>query len=189
MASVGIEDEDGTVFEGDFDWLSGWEALVEQVAARLRIVVWDPFADGLPGWFDGLEGFDVEGRVRRWREVDDALPHSVEAEEELDFSGADDGADALHGGLTTGALERVGAPDAEDEVAPERTDGACGDFGWWRDDRRLGCAWFFDVGFLRWRAARHPAAFVCRIKYLSLSPHLVLNRGATSTMAPCRRIG
>ena len=32
----------------------------------------------------------------------------------------DDGADALHGGLTTGALERVGAPDAEDEVAPER---------------------------------------------------------------------
>ena len=138
---------------------------------------------------DGLEGFDVEGRVRRWREVDDALPQSVEAEEEWDFSGADDGADALHGGLTTGALERVGAPDAEDEVAPERTDGACGDFGWWRDDRRLGCAWFFDVGFLRWRAARHPAAFVCRIKYLSLSPHLVLNRGATSTMAPCRRIG
>ena len=109
---------------------------------------------------DGLEGFDVEGRVRRWREVDDAPPQSLEAEEEWDFSGADDGADALHGGLPTGALERVGAPDAEDEVAPERTDGACGDFGWWRDNRRLGCAWFFDVGFLRWRAARHPAAFV-----------------------------
>ena len=73
-ASVGVEDEDGTVFEGDFDWLSGCEALVEQVETRLRIVVWDPFADGLPGWFDGLEGFDVEGRVRRWREVDDAPP-------------------------------------------------------------------------------------------------------------------
>ena len=69
---------------------------------------------------DGLEGFDVEGRVRRWREDDDALPQSVEAEEEWDFSGADDGADALHGGLATEALERVGVPDAEDEVAPER---------------------------------------------------------------------
>ena len=40
-------------------------------------------------------------------------PQSLEAEEEWDFSGADDGADALHGGLPTGALERVGAPDAE----------------------------------------------------------------------------
>ena len=65
---------------------------------------------------DGLEGFDVEGRVRRWREGDDAIPESVEAEEEWDFSGADDGADALHGGLPTGALERVGAPDAEKET-------------------------------------------------------------------------
>ena len=89
---------------------------------------------------DGLEGFDFEGRVRRWREVDDALPRSVEGEEEWDFSGADDGAAALHGGLTKGALERVGAPDADDEVAPGWTHGAFGDFGWWRDDRRLGCA-------------------------------------------------
>ena len=87
-ASVGVEDEDGTVFEGDFDWLSGCEALVEQVETRLRIVVWDRFADGLPGGGDGLEGVDVEGRVRRWREVDDALPESVKAEEEWDFSGA-----------------------------------------------------------------------------------------------------
>ena len=39
VASVGVEDEDGTVFEGDFDWLSGCEALVEQVETRLRIVV------------------------------------------------------------------------------------------------------------------------------------------------------
>ena len=68
-ASVGVEDEDGTVFEGDFDWLSGCEALVEQVETRLRIVVWDRFADGLPRGFDGLEGFDVEGRVRRWRSM------------------------------------------------------------------------------------------------------------------------
>ena len=71
-ASVGVEDEDGTVFEGDFDWLSGCEALVEQVETRLRIVVWDPFADGLLGG-DGLEGFDVEGRVGWWREAVKAL--------------------------------------------------------------------------------------------------------------------
>ena len=72
MVSVGFEDEDGTVFEGDFDWLSGCEALVEQVETRLRIVVWDPFADGLLGG-DGLEGFDVEGRVGWWREAVKAL--------------------------------------------------------------------------------------------------------------------
>ena len=62
---------------------------------------------------DGLEGFDVEGRVRRWRKVDDALPQSVEAEEEWDFAGADDGAGALHGGLAAGALERVDAAYAQ----------------------------------------------------------------------------
>jgi len=33
VASVGIEDEDGAVSEGDFDRLAGVGALVEQVAA------------------------------------------------------------------------------------------------------------------------------------------------------------
>ncbi|MCX6976274.1 MAG: hypothetical protein NTZ94_18705 [Verrucomicrobia bacterium] len=73
VVSVGFEDEDGTVLEGDFDWLSGCGVLVEQVEARLSIVVGDPFADGLSGWFDGLEGFDVEGRVGWWREAVKAL--------------------------------------------------------------------------------------------------------------------
>ena len=100
---VGIEDENGTVFAGDLVRLAGFGALIEQVESCLRIVVWDPFADGLPGRLDGLEGFDVEG-IGWWREVDDALPQAVEAEEELDFAGADDGADALHGGLAAGAL-------------------------------------------------------------------------------------
>jgi len=81
--------------------------------------------------------------------VDDGLPKSVEAEEELHFAGADDGAGALHGGLAAGALERVGAPDAEDEVAPERAHGAGGGFGWWRDDRRFLYGLFFVGGFLR----------------------------------------
>jgi len=56
MASVRIEDEDGTVFAADLDRLAGAGALVEQVELLLRIVVWDPFADGLPRWLDGLEG-------------------------------------------------------------------------------------------------------------------------------------
>ena len=38
MASVGIEDEDGTVFARDFDWLAGLGALVEQLDAWLVIV-------------------------------------------------------------------------------------------------------------------------------------------------------
>ena len=71
VASVGIEDEDGTVFAADLDRLAGVGALVEQVAAWLRIVVGNPFPDGLPRRLDGLEGLDVEGRGRWWRDVDD----------------------------------------------------------------------------------------------------------------------
>ena len=56
VASVGIEDEDGTVFAADLDRLARVGALVEQVAAWLRIIVGNPFADGLPRRFDGLEG-------------------------------------------------------------------------------------------------------------------------------------
>jgi hypothetical protein len=40
----------------------------------------NPFLDGLPGWLDGLHGFDIEGR-RRWSgKMDDAFPKAVEAE-------------------------------------------------------------------------------------------------------------
>ena len=163
VASVGIEDEDGAVCAEDLDGLAEGGALVEQVEALLRIVVGNPFADGLPRRFDGLEGLDVERRVGWWRDVDDSFPKSVEAEEELDFAGADDGAGALHGGLAAGALERVGAPDAEDEVAPERTHGTGGDFGRRGDDGWLGCGRFFVGGFLQRRAAGHAAAFV-RVK-------------------------
>ena len=78
-ASVGIEDEDGTVSAGDFDWLPGCRALVEEVEIRHRIIViWNPFADGLPGRFDRLEGLDVEGRVGWWRDVDGAFPKTGE---------------------------------------------------------------------------------------------------------------
>jgi hypothetical protein len=44
VASVGIEDEDGTVFAANLDRLAGGGTLVEQVGTRLRIVVGDPCA-------------------------------------------------------------------------------------------------------------------------------------------------
>ena len=69
------EDEDGAVFAADLDRLAGVGALVEQVAAWLRIVVRNPFADGLPR---RLEGVDVEGRVRWWRDVVDRFRKSWE---------------------------------------------------------------------------------------------------------------
>ena len=56
VASIAVEDEDGAVFAGDLDRLAGFGALVEQVELLLRIVVWNPLADGLPGRLDGLEG-------------------------------------------------------------------------------------------------------------------------------------
>ena len=160
VASVGIEDEDGTVFAGDLDRLAGFGALVEQVAAWLRIVVGDPLADGLPRRFDGLERVDVEGRVGWRREVEDALPEVVEAEEELDFAGAEDGANALHGGLAARALERVGAPNAEDEVAPKWTHGASGGFGRRWDDRVFRRRVFHERFLSLWRAAGQAASYI-----------------------------
>ncbi len=161
VASVEIEDECVSVFEGDLDRLAGVGALVEELETRLRIVVCNPFADGLPRRLDGLEGFDVEGRVRwRW-DVDDSFPKSVQAEEEFDFPGAEEGIHDFHRGLAGRALERVGAPDAEDEIAPERAHGTGGDFGRRRDDGRFGCGLFFADGFReRGGWTRHAAAFV-----------------------------
>ena len=164
VASVGVEDEDGTVFAGDLDRLAGVGALVEQVETRFPIVGRDPFADGLPRWFKGLERVDVEWRIRWRRDVDDAFPKSVEAKEEFDFTGAEKGIHDFHGAFAARALERVGAPDAEDQVAPERAHGAGGDFGRWRDDRRFRHGLFFSGGFREgdgW--ARQATAFV-RVK-------------------------
>jgi len=107
VVSVGIENEDGTVFAADLDRLAGFGVLVGKVGSCLRVVVCDPFADGLPRRLDGLERVDVEWRGWRWRDGDDRLmslplhpsaclrqsmsaplpfPKSVESEEELDFS-------------------------------------------------------------------------------------------------------
>ena len=88
------------------------------------------------------------------------FPNSVESEEELDFTGAEKGVHDFHGAFATRALEWIGVPDSEDEVTPERAHRAGGDFGWRRDDGRLGCARLFAGGFLQRRAAGHAAAFV-----------------------------
>jgi hypothetical protein len=51
--------------------------------------------------------------------VDETFPEAVEADEEFDFLAPDEGADGFHVAFAAGALERVAAPDFEDEVTPE----------------------------------------------------------------------
>ena len=50
--SITIKDEDVAVFERDLDGFSGFGALVEPVGMGWHFIVWNPFADSLPGWFD-----------------------------------------------------------------------------------------------------------------------------------------
>jgi hypothetical protein len=54
----------------------------------------------------------------------------VEAEKKFDLLGAFDGTYEFHGSFAARALERIGTPDFENEVAPEGTHGAGGLF--WR---------------------------------------------------------
>ncbi len=95
-------------------WISGTIEPVE-----VRFVVGDPFPDRQPRRLDGLHGLDVEGR--RWRawQLNQPLPQPVEAEEEYDLLPADDLADRFHGAPAAWALERVAAPDSEDQVVPK----------------------------------------------------------------------
>jgi hypothetical protein len=65
----------------------------------------------------------------------------------LDFTSTEEGVHDFHGAFAARALERVGTPDAEDEVAPERAHGAGGDFGRRWDDRWFRYGLFFAGGF------------------------------------------
>ncbi len=58
-----------------------------------------------------------------------AFPEPVQPQEELDFLRSEQGAGDLHGAFAAGAAERVAAPDAENQVAPQRAQGAGGLFG------------------------------------------------------------
>ena len=149
-AESGIfEDEGAAIAERNFFGLPGG-GLVERVGLRLdgipgtiepieiRLLIGDPFFDGLPGWLDGFHGFDVEGWWGRARKMDDACPKTVEAEEEFDFLAPDDSADPFHGALAVGTFERIATPHLEYEVAPERAHVAGPAFGWGGDEEDLG---------------------------------------------------
>ena len=76
----------------------------------------------------------------------------------MDFTSTEEGVHDFHGAFAARALERVGTPDAEDEVAPERAHGAGGDLGRRRDDGRFRCGLFLAGGFRErggwaWQAA------------------------------------
>ena len=120
----------------------------EGVSSRGFVVVGgNPNADGLPGWMDGLEGFDVEWWFRWWGKADEGLPQAEEAEEKFDFLWADDGFDAPQGASTARALEGIGAPDTENEIAPQGAHGAGGGFGWGGEDF---WGWFVWCGIFWW---------------------------------------
>ena len=105
---------------------------------EVRFVVGDPFFDRLPGRLDRFHGLDVK-RWRWWaRKLDDAFPKAMEAKEEFDLLGAFDGTDEFHGSFAARALERVGTPDFEDEVAPQGTHGAGGLFWGGGDEEDFG---------------------------------------------------
>jgi hypothetical protein len=159
-----IEYEDAAVSERDFGGLPRGALviltgiipyrlpfLVEPV--QVRFVVGDPFLDGLPGWLDGLHGFDIEGR--RWwsREMDDAFPESVKAEEELDFLVAEESADRFHSALAARALERVATPNLQDKVAPEGSHVASPMFGRCGDEDELDGLGLIGRGLCFYRAA------------------------------------
>jgi len=130
-----FENQDAAVVQMDFGCFP-CRSLVEPVWVRLigipgtvepvevGFVVGDPFLDRLPRWLDGLHRLDVEWRRWRARELDDSFPQAVEPEKEFGLLGALDGADEFHGGLAARALERIGTPDFENQVAPEGTHGA-----------------------------------------------------------------
>ena len=124
-----FQDEDAAVSKVDLRGFPGPVGTLvpefEGVSGRGFIFVGgDPASDGLPGWVDGLEGVDVKRRFWWWRQADEGFPQAEEAEEKLDFFWPGDGFDAAHGALATGALEGIGAPDAEDKVPPEGAHGA-----------------------------------------------------------------
>ena len=132
----------GSVSRFDF---RGFPACAGGLVPEFACVGWgfviirrNPGTDGLPGRFDGLESFNVEGWLRRWWKTDEALPETEEAEEELNLTKVDDSFHAFHGALTMGTFKRIGTPDAEDEVPPEWAHGAGGGFWRGRDEEDLG---------------------------------------------------
>jgi hypothetical protein len=95
-ASGEIENQSPAVAKGDFFGLPTG-SLVEAVRVGVR-------------WITGtVEPIEIR------------FPQAVEAKGEFVFLAADDLANRFHRALAAGALERIAAPNLEDEVAPEGT--------------------------------------------------------------------
>jgi len=152
-----FENQDAAIIEGDFlgapcralidaVWVGiGWiPGTVEPI--EVGFVIGDPLFNRLPGRLDRLHGFDIKGRRRWTSKLDDALPKTVEAEEEFDFLAADDLADGLHGAFAARTLEWVAAPDFQNEVAPEGPHVVGGLFGRWWNEENFRCQRFFERG-------------------------------------------
>ena len=81
VASVGIEDEDGTVFAGDLDRLAGVGALVEQVGTWLRVVGENQLAaaldDQLAGQRPHAQDLGEDATASRSTLQDQNLRHTV----------------------------------------------------------------------------------------------------------------
>ena len=83
---VSVQDEDAFIIEGQFGGLPGEMGGIE----GLGFLLLGPAEEG--GHPDRLHRFDVVGRLRGWGNVDDAFPHAMEAQKELDFLRASQGA-------------------------------------------------------------------------------------------------
>ena len=103
---------------------------------RRRIVIPEGAIEATPLRV-GLLVNDFDRLADELYHLHDSLPEAVEAEKKFNFLAADDFADGFHGALAAGALERVAAPNLEDEVAPEGAHVAGGLFRWCGDEKDL----------------------------------------------------
>ena len=107
----------------------------------------NPLLDGLPGRLDGLEALDVERGFGRWRNIQESFPEAHQAQEELNFFGLNEGFDFPHGAFATGALEGIGSPGGEDEVAPKGPHGRGARGGRWDEERIRFRRWYLLLIF------------------------------------------
>ena len=98
---VSVQDEDAFIIEGQFGGLPGDMGGVDGFGLLLLRL------GEQGGHTDRLHGFDVVGWLGRGRDVDDAFPHAVEVQKELDFLRAGEGSGDFHEALAGRAEERV----------------------------------------------------------------------------------
>src|SRR5690606_29233049 len=117
----GVQDEAASIPEVEFRCGPGWVGLRPPIRSKLLKVV---VTDGVRRRFNRLHRVDVEGRIRRRWQRNHSLPEAVKPQEKLNFTPPDHRADDVHRPGATGALVRILAPDAHDEIAPQGTQSA-----------------------------------------------------------------